>query len=142
MAWSAMILLTTLQVDGVMRVFAQTRFLLALNLMRLAIVAGLIRWSLAEFHLLGAVLVISAGDARFQGSGADPDEETACDQRGTICFPGAAWRLAGRVAGVECGGSRPSNRRSMSPPLPLIMATGTGLCVHIRRSGLAFRFTE
>ncbi|MCX6624264.1 MAG: oligosaccharide flippase family protein, partial [Acidobacteria bacterium] len=34
MVWSAMIMLTTFQVDGVMRVFAQTRFLLLLNLMR------------------------------------------------------------------------------------------------------------
>jgi len=40
MVWSAMILLASLQVDGVMRVFAQTRFLLVLNLMRLAIIAG------------------------------------------------------------------------------------------------------
>ena len=40
MVWSAMILLSTFQVDGVMRVFAQTRFLLVLNLMRLAIIAG------------------------------------------------------------------------------------------------------
>ena len=53
--WCAMILLTTFQVDGVMRVFAQTRFLLALNLMRLAIVAGLIQWSLGS---------VSSGSAR------------------------------------------------------------------------------
>jgi O-antigen/teichoic acid export membrane protein len=58
MAWSTVILLTTFQVDGVMRVFAQTWFLLALNLMRLAIIAGLIKWSLSEFHLVGPVLVI------------------------------------------------------------------------------------
>jgi len=32
MVWSAMILLASLQVDGVMRVFAQTRFLLVLKL--------------------------------------------------------------------------------------------------------------
>jgi O-antigen/teichoic acid export membrane protein len=57
MVWSTMILLASLQVDGVMRVFAQTRLLLALNLMRLAIIAGLIHWSLGEFHLLGAALV-------------------------------------------------------------------------------------
>jgi len=58
MAWSTVILLTTFQVDGVMRVFAQTWFLLALNIMRLAIIAGLIKWSLSEFHLVGPVLVI------------------------------------------------------------------------------------
>ena len=58
MAWSTVILLTILQVDGVLRVFAQTWFILALNIMRLAIIAGLIKWSLSEFHLLGPVLVI------------------------------------------------------------------------------------
>jgi O-antigen/teichoic acid export membrane protein len=58
MAWSTVILLTTFQVDGVMRVFAQTWFLLALNMMRLVIIVGLIKWSLSQFHLVGPVLVI------------------------------------------------------------------------------------
>lgn len=58
MAWSTMTLLSTLQVDGVMRVFAQTRFLLALNIMRLVIIAGLLKWSLSEFGLLGPALAI------------------------------------------------------------------------------------
>src|SRR5258706_6695531 len=58
MVWSMLILLATLQVDGVMRVFAQTRLILALNLLRLAIIGGLIQWSLSTFHLLGPVLVI------------------------------------------------------------------------------------
>ena len=66
MAWSTMILLTILQVDGVMRVFAQTRFLLALNLMRLAIIAVLLRWSLAEFRLIGPVLVIVLATLAFK----------------------------------------------------------------------------
>jgi O-antigen/teichoic acid export membrane protein len=57
MVWSAMILFSILQVDGVLRVFAQTRLILALNLMRLAIVAALVQWSLVHLHLLGAALV-------------------------------------------------------------------------------------
>ncbi len=56
--WSTLIMLSALQVDGVMRVFAQTRFLLALNIMRFLIIAGLIRWSLAVFHLTGPVIVV------------------------------------------------------------------------------------
>jgi len=66
MAWSTMILLSILQVDGVMRVFAQTRFLLALNLMRLAIIAGLLKWSLSEFGLLGPVLAIVLATLAFK----------------------------------------------------------------------------
>jgi O-antigen/teichoic acid export membrane protein len=58
MAWSTVILLTTFQVDGVMRVFAQTWFLLALNMIRLVIIVGLIKWSLSQFHLVGPVFVI------------------------------------------------------------------------------------
>jgi len=38
-------------------VFAQTRFLLVMNLMRLAIVAALIGWCLSTFGMSGAVLV-------------------------------------------------------------------------------------
>jgi hypothetical protein len=66
MAWSTMILLSILQVDGVMRVFAQTRFLLALNLMRLAIIAGLLKLSLSEFHLIGPVLAIILATLAFK----------------------------------------------------------------------------
>jgi hypothetical protein len=68
MAWSTMILLSILQVDGVMRVFAQTRFLLALNLMRLAIIAGLLKWSLSEFRLLGPVLAIVLATLAFKAA--------------------------------------------------------------------------
>ena len=66
MAWSAMTLFSTFQVDGVMRVFAQTRFLLALNVMRLVIIAGLLKLSLSEFHLVGPVLVILLATVAFK----------------------------------------------------------------------------
>jgi O-antigen/teichoic acid export membrane protein len=68
MAWSAMTLFSTFQVDGVMRVFAQTRFLLALNVMRLVIIAGLLKWSLSEFHLVGPVLVILLATVAFKAA--------------------------------------------------------------------------
>jgi O-antigen/teichoic acid export membrane protein len=66
MVWSAMILFSILQVDGVLRVFAQTRLILALNLMRLAIIAALIQWSLIRFHLLGAALVTVVATLAFK----------------------------------------------------------------------------
>jgi O-antigen/teichoic acid export membrane protein len=66
MVWSILILLSTLQVDGVLRVFAQTRFILALNLMRLAIIAGLIHFSLSRFGLMGPVLVIVLATLAFK----------------------------------------------------------------------------
>jgi O-antigen/teichoic acid export membrane protein len=68
MAWALTILFTTLQVDGVLRVFAQTRFILILNLMRLAIIAGLVRWSLTKFSLIGPVLVIVLATIAFKAA--------------------------------------------------------------------------
>jgi hypothetical protein len=66
MAWSFLILLATFQVDGALRVFAQTRVLLVLNLVRLAIVGGFIAISLREFQLLGPVLVIVLATLTFK----------------------------------------------------------------------------
>jgi O-antigen/teichoic acid export membrane protein len=66
MVWSLTILLTTFQLDGVLRVFAQTRLLLALNLMRLAIIGGLIKWSLSTFSLVGPVVVIVLATLAFK----------------------------------------------------------------------------
>lgn len=68
MAWSTLILMSTLQVDGVLRVFAQTKFLLALNIMRLAIIGGLLKWSLSEFGLLGPVLAVGLSMMAFKVS--------------------------------------------------------------------------
>ena len=47
-------------VDAFLRVYAQTRFLLVMNLVRLGVVAGLIGWFLGTFGLPGAVLVTLA----------------------------------------------------------------------------------
>jgi O-antigen/teichoic acid export membrane protein len=57
MVWSLTILPSIFAVNAVLRVFAQTRFLLVMNLMRLAMVAALIGWFLSSFGMSGAVLV-------------------------------------------------------------------------------------
>jgi hypothetical protein len=66
MAWTLLVLTSTLQVDGVLRVFAETRLLLILNIVRLAIVAGLIHLSIRSFQLMGPVLVIVLANAVFK----------------------------------------------------------------------------
>lgn len=43
--------------DGLMRVYAKTNVLLAINLVRLAMIALLIHWSISSFGLVGAMLV-------------------------------------------------------------------------------------
>jgi O-antigen/teichoic acid export membrane protein len=57
MAWTLMILPAVFCVDAVLRAHAQTRFLFAMNVLRLGIVVGLISWCLTTFGLVGAVLV-------------------------------------------------------------------------------------
>ena len=59
--WCLMILPAAFGVDGVLRVYAQTRFLLVMNIVRLAVVALLIGWCVSTFGLIGAVLVTLAG---------------------------------------------------------------------------------
>jgi O-antigen/teichoic acid export membrane protein len=57
MVWTLMIIPVVFAVDGVLRVYAQTRFLLVMNVVRLGLVAGLVIPFLNWFGLSGAVLV-------------------------------------------------------------------------------------
>jgi O-antigen/teichoic acid export membrane protein len=57
MIWCLTILPSALSVDAVLRVFARTRFLLAMNVLRLTIIATSIGWFLSTFGLAGAVMV-------------------------------------------------------------------------------------
>jgi O-antigen/teichoic acid export membrane protein len=57
MVGGSAILLSSIPIDGLLRVYAKTRTLLALNLLRLALVAGLIYGFVQWFGLVGAVLV-------------------------------------------------------------------------------------
>jgi O-antigen/teichoic acid export membrane protein len=57
MIWCLTILPSALSVDAVLRVFARTRFLLAMNILRLVFIATSIGWFLSTFGLAGAVMV-------------------------------------------------------------------------------------
>ena len=61
LVWSLSILFPVLQTDGVLRVFARTRFLLLVNVIRLLLIMGSISWFLSTFGLMGAVLVTLSG---------------------------------------------------------------------------------
>jgi O-antigen/teichoic acid export membrane protein len=56
MIWTLAFLLAVLQTDSVLRVFAATRFLVFLNVIRLILVAGLFYILVAPLSLLGSVL--------------------------------------------------------------------------------------
>jgi O-antigen/teichoic acid export membrane protein len=61
LVWTLSILFSVLQTDGVLRVFARTRFLLLVNVARLLLILGSISWFLSTFGLMGAVLVTLSG---------------------------------------------------------------------------------
>lgn len=57
MIWSCGFLLAIIPMDCLLRVYAQTRFLLVLNLIRLLVIAVFIHWFLADMQLVGAALI-------------------------------------------------------------------------------------
>jgi O-antigen/teichoic acid export membrane protein len=103
-AWSMAIVLAAIPMDGLLRVYAQTPFLLTINVVRLVIVAAGMYWFVSAFGLLGAVYVtlvaMAAGKAlglirmrRFwQGSV-------------TALLP---WRQLGAVAAVAAAAAMPT----------------------------------
>jgi O-antigen/teichoic acid export membrane protein len=90
------LLMSPLQVDAVLRVYAQTRFLVVLNLVRLVFIAALITWFLAEFHLIGAILVTVLGTALVKGL-ALARIRGLLGVRGTEVLP---WGSLARVLGA------------------------------------------
>ena len=61
MVWCLSILLAAFQTDGVLRVFAEMRFLFTINVARLALVLLTMGWFLSTFKLMGAVLITLVG---------------------------------------------------------------------------------
>ena len=55
--WALTVIPAAIAVDAMLRVYAQTRFLLVMNLVRLGTVVALIGWFLGAFGLVGAVLI-------------------------------------------------------------------------------------
>ena len=61
MVWSLSFLFAAFQTDGVLRTFAENRWLLILNVTRLVMIAALMNWFLSAFDLAGAVLITILG---------------------------------------------------------------------------------
>src|SRR5262249_53773669 len=69
MIWSLSVIPSAFCVDALLRVYAQTRFLLILNLLRLAFIAMSIGWFLTTFGLAGAVIVTLVSTALVKAAG-------------------------------------------------------------------------
>jgi hypothetical protein len=61
MIWSLSILAAPFLTDSALRVFAQTRFLLLINIVRFVLTAICISWFISTFYLVGAVMVTMIG---------------------------------------------------------------------------------
>lgn len=61
LVWTTAIALGALQTDAALRTFAEVRFILFMNLARLAVIAGLIYWAVSALGLVGAVAVTVLG---------------------------------------------------------------------------------
>ena len=124
MVSSVAVLLATLQVDGVLRVYAQTRLLFALNLLRLALVLGLISWFVTAFHLAGAIAVTVLATAVMKALAVLRIRSLM-----RISLAEALpWRSLGITlcVAVVAAGTAVWARSLMEPPL-LIRLVGTGM---------------
>src|SRR5262249_55524575 len=61
MVWSLLILSSAFQTDGVLRTFAENRFLLIINLIRLAAIVLMMNWFFSKFYLTGPVILTLTG---------------------------------------------------------------------------------
>jgi len=123
MLWSLAFLAAILQIDAVLRVYADTRFLLIMNLGRLALVLLLIQPFLTLFGLPGAVLVTLL--ALFSGKAVALfriGHLMQVDMRRLL-----PWSDLGRIAAACAGALLPALLiRSAVPQSPWISLLATG----------------
>jgi O-antigen/teichoic acid export membrane protein len=56
-AWSLVVIISVIPMDGLLRVYAQTRFLLVINVVKFLLVAAGMYWFMSTIGLIGAVIV-------------------------------------------------------------------------------------
>jgi O-antigen/teichoic acid export membrane protein len=61
MVWSLSILFSIFQTDGVLRTFAQNRYLLIINITRLSAIVALMSWFFSAMNLMGPVILTLSG---------------------------------------------------------------------------------
>jgi O-antigen/teichoic acid export membrane protein len=65
--WSLVVLMSVVPMDGLLRVYAKTTFLMSINAIKLIVVAGAIYWFVSGFGLIGPVVItllaLAAGKA-------------------------------------------------------------------------------
>jgi O-antigen/teichoic acid export membrane protein len=124
MVSSLAVLLATLQVDGVLRVYAQTRLLAAFNGLRLALVLGLMSWFLTAFHLVGAIAVTVLSIAVMKVLGVLRIRSLMKVRLGEVL----PWRSLGAILGVAAAAAWVAvGVNSLIEAPPLVELCGLGL---------------
>jgi O-antigen/teichoic acid export membrane protein len=104
MVWTGVFLLSALPLDGVMRVFAQTRFLLLLGIVKVLVIAVTIHWFLSAMGLPGAVAVTILASCLAKG--------VALARLGRLLQVGVArvlpWRRLARSAACAAAAALPA----------------------------------
>jgi O-antigen/teichoic acid export membrane protein len=138
MAWSLLILTSALQVDGVMRVFAQLRLLLLFNVTRLAIIGSLTVISLRGFHLLGPVLVMVLANVTFKALAMGRMRKLLNTGLGGLL----PWRKLGALLTTSVGAAIPvvaiESRLHAFPLIALLVIGPAYLLVYV---ALVWRFS-
>ncbi|MBI2188555.1 MAG: oligosaccharide flippase family protein [Acidobacteria bacterium] len=120
--WTLTMLPAVMAVDGVLRVYAQTRFLLVMNLVRLGCVAGLIGALLSSFGLRGAVLVTLVALTVTKGLGLVRMAFVLRIGAGRLL----PWRQLARIAAITIVSAAPAfwvQRIVGAPPLAVFMVS-------------------
>jgi O-antigen/teichoic acid export membrane protein len=127
MLWSLTMLTSVLVADGVLRVFAQTRYLLLQNIVHLAIVASLAGTFLGLFGLQGAVLVTLLASLTVKSAAV----VRICRLMRIPLSEALPWRAIGLAAACATIATAPAlavNRLSLPPLAALALAaTAYGL---------------
>ena len=121
--WTCTLVLAVPCVDAVLRARAQTRFLLVLNVLRLAMVIALIGWCLRRFGLPGAALAMLAATAAARAI-AIGRIARVLGARASRVLP---WRALAVTAACALAAAVPAvwlARELRVPPLPALACAG------------------
>lgn len=121
--WSSGIVCSALITDGVLRVYADTRFLLFQSSVRLILNLSLMYWFIRAFGLRGAVLVAVGSVAVTRGLAL----VRVTKLLGVSFTQVLPWRCLGGIAAVAVASSLAALALKLHlalPPLPVLVATG------------------
>jgi O-antigen/teichoic acid export membrane protein len=123
MIWCLTILPSALSVDAVLRVYARTRFLLGMNVLRLALIATSIGWFLSTFGLAGAVMVTLLSTSLVKGLGVIQIARLLRVGLGDV-LPWRRLATVGIHAGIAAVPAFWVNRAATWPAPATVVATG------------------